>query len=197
MSVDPAYFGVTGFVFPVGSCDYPAEADVRSGVGYGSGAYTGTFSCVATDPAGPHGPHQIFWRLLLDQGLVTDPASDLAWPCYYSGIPDRDTRDNAVCVFNSQGRDQGREHATGERAEFRGVQILVRSATPAGYAKAREIALALDDLQNVVVRISSYAYLVGAVTRTTDVLDLGKGVPAAKRNLYAVNAVAPIRQLSP
>lgn len=45
MPVSEAHFGIAGFAFPVvvgGACDYPDEDDVREGVEYGDGDYTGT-----------------------------------------------------------------------------------------------------------------------------------------------------------
>jgi hypothetical protein len=45
MGVDPSFFGVQGFAFPVvsgGAADYPGVGDVRLGVSYNSGADVGT-----------------------------------------------------------------------------------------------------------------------------------------------------------
>jgi hypothetical protein len=42
MSVDPTIFGVSGFVFPVATTDYPAVGDVAAGVAYNFGTLTGT-----------------------------------------------------------------------------------------------------------------------------------------------------------
>lgn len=141
-----------------------------------------------------HSPADVVRRLLIDLGLGTNGGA--SWPVFTDAEPN--VPDNCITVRDTQGRDGGRDMVTAERAEHHGIQIRVRAGTQsAGYTKARAIAVALDSsvYQEMVVVAAGAggAYKVHAITRTTDVIALGKEVPTAKRSLFTINALISVR----
>lgn len=142
-----------------------------------------------------HSPADVVRRLLIDLGLgAAPPAASSAWPIYTGGEPN--LPDQAITVTDTEGRGHGRDQVTGERQEHHGISIMVRAATfPAGYAKARDVATALDAQYQDVTTLGAARYLVHAVTRTSDVFSLGKESPQSKRSLFSVNALVSLRQL--
>lgn len=181
------------------SCDYPDADDVRLGVVYGNGAYIGTLVCA--DPVLPvpidnllvHSPADIIRRLLIQAGYGSDPPN-LSWPIYAASEPD--LPDSVITVFDTAGVDHGRMSVTGDRAEHHGFQIRVRARDHlTGYAKARAISVAMDEVfyQEVVI-IAGTTYLVHSLNRTTDVLSIGKQVPNSRRNLFTLNGLTSIKR---
>lgn len=142
-----------------------------------------------------HSPADVLRWLLIDLGQGSDPADGAAWPVFASAEPD--SPDSCLTVYDTAGRDSGRSHPDGERAEHHGVQVRVRATSHReGYQKARAIALALDqDVYRDTVVIGDDAYRVWSVSRTGDVLVLGTNIPGSKRHLFTVNAVVSLRQL--
>jgi Bacteriophage minor capsid protein len=141
-----------------------------------------------------HSPAQILRRVLVAQGHGADPPAG-PWPAYCPLEPDKP--DNCLTVQGTAGTDHGRTMIDGERQEFHGVQLRVRASDPlTGYTKARALAVALDTLSRVAVTLSTTAYLLHAVTRTSDVLELSTDTPRTKRHLYTINARFTVRQTS-
>lgn len=143
-----------------------------------------------------HSPADILGQLLVLMGVGTEPTDDLSWPVYVANEPD--LPDNCITVYDTAGRDDGRMQVSGERAEHHGVQVRIRSTThPIGYLKAREVAVALDEdvYQEGVTFDSGESYTVHSVSRTGDVLPLGKESPTSERRLFTVNAVICLKQL--
>lgn len=147
-----------------------------------------------------HSPADIIRKMLVNLGLGVTPSYSAAgkyngspWPVFAGGEPD--TPDSAITVYDTAGVDHGRLMVTGERPEHHGILIRVRSAAhTAGYAKARAIAVALDtDVSFEAATIGSTTYIVWAVTRTTDVLDIGKETNT-NRDLFTVNAIVSLRK---
>lgn len=148
-----------------------------------------------------HSPADIIRQLLVDLGLGNDSNSN-TWPTFVGSEPG--SPDNVLTVFNTAGRDQGRHMIDGTRQTFPGVQIRVRSALPAvGYSKAGTIADALDaSVYNRTVNVETIngvaaaSYTVHALSRTTDVLDIGKDVPNSRRSIYTINATVTLKRNS-
>ena len=141
-----------------------------------------------------HSPAEIVRRVLIALGLGADPqAVSPEWPVY--AVSETNNPDNVITVYNTTGTQSGRTR-DGERQEHHGIQIRVRSAYEAiGYQKARDIAVALDqDVYQEPVAIDGKAYRVHAITRTSDVLSLGRQTPNTERRLFTVNAVVSLRQ---
>lgn len=141
-----------------------------------------------------HSPADILRRTLIATGQGNDPPTS-PWPVYAAGEPN--APDNVVTVYDTLGRGDGRAMPTGERTEHHGVQVRVRAGTHKdGYAKARAVAVALDEsIYDVAVTLDAQQYLVHSVTRTGDVLALGKESPTSRRSLFTINALVTIRAL--
>lgn len=195
MTIDPSIFGLQGFSFPVIPavvCDYPSESDVRYGVIYGDGSFTGTYGQVS-EPATPS-PADILRRVLIAIGIAGDPPI-ITWPCYTSNEPA--SPDNVITTYDVTGRDNGRLQIDGNRVQMYGVQIRVRSVThTVGYAKTKEIATALDiQVYDTVVQIASINWLVHSVSRSSDVIAVGKDVSNSRRSIFTLNVLIHAKQL--
>lgn len=141
-----------------------------------------------------HSPADVVRQLLVDLGHGTDPADNSDWGTYYSFMPEH--RDRVLVVFDTAAVLEGRFQHDGETQEHHGVQIQARSdAYEAGYNKLRAIAVGLDrDVQLSGVTVASTLYTVYAVTRTSDVLSIGKEVEATKRSIFTLNALVALKQ---
>jgi hypothetical protein len=143
-------------------------------------------------------PADVIAQLLIEMGLVTDPTLVplQAWPVYVDVEPT--TPDSCVTVKDTEGKDDGRTMTDGERHQHHGFQVRVRSAAPPiGFVKANAIAVALDQQVNqALVTLGSHTFIVYEITRTGDVLPIGKDTPNSKRSVFTVNCVSPIRQVS-
>lgn len=141
-----------------------------------------------------HSPADVVRQLLVDLSLATTPEDGGAWPAYVGRVPD--SPDEAMILTDTAGIDHGRTAPDGVRHEHHGFQIMLRARTHEdGYPKARAVAVALDEdvsLASVVVR--SATYLVHTITRTTDVIPLGRESPASDRRLFTINALVALRQ---
>jgi len=142
-----------------------------------------------------HSPADIVAQLLVDLSLGSDPTGSSAWPVFVAREPE--TPDNCITVFGTASKKQGRTMNDGEVQEQHGIQVSVRSGTyPTGFAKARAIAVALDESVRLnTVSLESATYTVYGVSRTSGPLDLGKE-PTTKRNVFTINATVTLRQSS-
>ena len=144
-----------------------------------------------------HSPAEVVRRLLIQEGLGSDPADPPGtWPVYANGEPD--TPDSAITVYNTQGRDGGRTMTDGERQEHHGVQVRIRAAAfNTGFSKARAIAVSMDeDIVQEFITIGSASYKVWSISRSSDVLFLGNDTPTSKRKLFTINALVSLRQVA-
>lgn len=141
-----------------------------------------------------HSPADIVRKLLIVLELGSEQASGEPWPVFAAGEPDKP--DSAITVYDTTGVKQGRI-MQGETQERHGVQVRIRAANhTGGYGKARAIAVALDeDVYQETVTIGNARYLVHSISRTSDVLALGKESPNSKRSLFTVNGTVMVRQI--
>lgn len=141
-----------------------------------------------------HSPADIIRYLLIAKGGGTLPSDGSAWPIFESYEPDQP--DNAITLFNTLGVRNGRTHTDGEVQEHHGIQLRIRATHPTvGYAKARALALILDEqVYRDTVDIDGAMYVVWEVNRTSDVLELGKESPETKRHIYTINAIVSVRE---
>lgn len=140
-----------------------------------------------------HSPADVLRRALIDLGLGSAPPAT-PWPVYASSEPS--SPENVITVYDTEGRDEGREMILGERQERHGFQIRVRAGTHTeGYTKARAIAVALDEVVYMrAVSIEGIAYLIWAISRTSDVISLGTNVTSSKRQVFTINGTVSLRQ---
>jgi hypothetical protein len=141
-------------------------------------------------------PADIMRQLIEDLSLGADPSGTASWPIYSSREPN--DPDDCITLYDTSGDLQDTHQKDGEVQEFHGIQLRIRSSDPAtGYAKARALAVALDEtiLQDCVT-LGSNIYAVYSVTRKSGVIPLGKESPTSMRNLFTINAVVRLRQTS-
>lgn len=123
--------------------------------------------------------------------LVEDAGS---WPIYANFMPDQP--DNSLCVYNTEGRKQGRTGPDKESQILYGAQIRVRGTTDAiAYAKTVAIALAFDGVLRSSVLVNSTSFLVNSVNLAQPIIPLGSEVNS-KRRLYTINVLSSITQNS-
>lgn len=143
-----------------------------------------------------HDPSDIVRWLLIGIGQGTDPTASGAWPVC---VEEADLPDSLIVVSDTQGRMDGRIMHTGEQDSHPGVQVKVRAATRRlARAKANQVAIALDEgvLRNAVT-IGANTYCVQSVSRTGDILSIGKEVGSgSKRSLYTINCVISVTQVA-
>jgi hypothetical protein len=122
-------------------------------------------------------PAKVLYDLLLYLGLTTAQDSSVSRELQ---VPD-----DRVTVYDTEGRDLGREMSMGWRLEHRGFQIRVRSRDYAtGYDRAQGIALALD----AVYRTNG----LHAVYRTSPVLYVGTDSPTNQRRIFTLNGLVAL-----
>lgn len=141
-----------------------------------------------------HSPADILRQLLIDLELGTAYVDDAtSWAVFASG--EADMPDDCITVYDTEGRNHGREMVHGERQEHHGFQVRVRARNHAvGYLKARDIAVKLDqEVYQELVTVEEIQYLVHAVTRVGDVLPIGKDAPRSKRSLFTINGIVSLR----
>lgn len=137
-----------------------------------------------------HSPAEIVALELVARGFVSDPELETVWPCFSSVLPDEPA--DAVCVYNTTGVVQGREHRTGKTCESFGLTVMVRSTDEsAGWLKAREVCEALDAIVRAVLKVDNDDYLIQGVHRVSGVIPLG-GEQETGHRLFTINARATI-----
>lgn len=141
-----------------------------------------------------HPPARIIQQLLVDLGLGVDNP-DGTWPIFVNHMPD--SPDNAIAVYDTDGKQFGRNSNEGERQEHYGIQIKVRQdrVDETVQRKIDAIKVAVDEtIYREDVTISSRTYLVQAFTRTSNVLQLGLE-PVSRRRLYTINGTVSLWEI--
>lgn len=137
-------------------------------------------------------PAEIIRQLLVDLELVQD-SQDATWSAFVGFLPD--SPDCAVCVYDTEGRPDGRIMGSGEQIEHPGIQIRIRGPVyRTVWDKVKEIADALSANSGVTVAFESEdAYLVHNISRTGGIMTLGVEVQGSRRNHnFAINAVVTL-----
>jgi hypothetical protein len=144
-----------------------------------------------------HSPADILRYLLIAKGVGVTPVanpSNTAWPIYAHNEPDGP--DNCITVFDVQGKKSGRTMVDGEVQEHHGFQVRIRSSLSTdGYTKARSIAIVMDEqVYQEPISVSSSHYCVHSITRTSDVIPLGKeATTPSKRSICVINGIIMLR----
>lgn len=138
-------------------------------------------------------PADIIYQFLLDAGLAVDTAGD--WQAFVGVLPD--APDNAVCINDTAGREDGRLMADGKKIIHPGIQVTVRGLDYAqAWTKANDIAQAMDAVRLVSVAVdSSTNYLLHNISRSGDIIPMGLEPDSdRRRHLFAVNATVTLSQ---
>lgn len=102
-------------------------------------------------------PAQVVFQLFVDLGLIKKPqdATKADWAGTWNYLPEDDSRDNWVVVFNTGGVKQGRLMGTGQEVIKPTVQLRVRSADAAGgWKKITELSTVLSQAAGQTVSVS-------------------------------------------
>ena len=136
-------------------------------------------------------PAEIIHQLLVDLEVVQQSGD---WPAYVSFMPA--DPDEAVCLYDMSGEDDGRL-MNGPKIHHAGVQVMIRSKTYSnGWAKANEIALALDNQNRSSIAIESSAnYILHNATRRGTIHPLGISEDDdERRHNFTINMVVTVSQ---
>lgn len=145
-----------------------------------------------------HSPADVIRYMLIQHGLGTLHSGSGVpdnWTIFSDVEPDRP--DAVITVYNTMGVKHAQIHVTREVIEDEGIQIRVRSRTPAeGYEKANAIANELDEfvLQETVT-IGTSVYCVHSFNRTSNVIPFPKDsqTPSA-RMVHVFNGLVTLKQ---
>ncbi len=146
-------------------------------------------------------PAFILYKYITDNdiGSMTDPSDALALPLYVSYIPDSiGTKTDLGSLFDVPGVKDGRLMTTGEVIPHHGIDLKIRSRDyVTGWAKAEEIATALDLLKNVIVTISSVTYQFDNISRNSLVNSEGVETKGTrKRYMFSVNFIVTLKRIT-
>lgn len=210
MAVNIRYFGIVGFNFPLpsgggGDCDYPDEGDVREGIVYGNGFYTGYLHGFVGDlnlPASAyHSPADILRAALIKDGLGTAPRDQLDWPVYMSVEPS--SPDNLISCFDTGEESHGKRQYDGRTSYHYATMIRLRSIDHnGGWEKAEQIRAWLDEvLKNLEVTLldstgDPITYLIRSASKVSGVRTLDRESPHSMLRMFTVNCYLSILKRS-
>jgi len=137
-------------------------------------------------------PADVIRQLLIDEGLASNDV-EADW-CAYTGFFPNDPN-QALCVYDMAGKQDGRLMKTGEQIIHPGIQIMIRGLDylPTRF-RAHDIAIGLDAQRKTVVAVESTgSYIVHNVSRIGDIMSLGMEMDGdRRRHLFTINAVVTI-----
>ncbi len=142
-------------------------------------------------------PSDLVRYLLIQLGLGSLPTNPPnSWPIYRGEEPS--TPDNCITVYDTAGRDSGDSQVDGEKFEYVGIQVRIRSASyNVGYVKAEAIAKSMDeDIQNDNIAVGGRVYTLHSLMRSTQVLPIGTESPTSTRLLFTVNGLLSATRVS-
>lgn len=143
-------------------------------------------------------PAQLIRRLILAQGLgVTQVAVDPQpnWTVFTAFLPE--VPNNAIAVYDTEGKRDGRIMRTGEMVEHPGTQVRVRGTDYAGaWQRSQDIATFLDRQNRTTITIAGDGvYLVQSISRVAPVLSVGpEEVGSLRRFNFTINSTMTYRK---
>lgn len=143
-----------------------------------------------------HSPARVLAKLLVDLGVGGDPeASPLpAWPVGWG--QERSDPDNVITCRGASADLQSRDQF-GTQQQREGVTVRVRAGTEAaGQAKTNAVQVALDGVDSRTVTVGASTYRVWSVHRTSGGLHIGKDKPGSHRDVFTLNVLLTVTQLS-
>jgi len=129
---------------------------------------------------------------LLDLGIAKLTGD---WQAFISFLPD--SPNNAIVVYDTAGKVDGRIMKTGERITHPGIQIGIRGANYSALVlKVLEIAEALDNAKRTLIAVDSETtYILHNASRTGDIIPVGvEEVGDRRRHLFTINATITIEE---
>ena len=140
-------------------------------------------------------PADILRNFLVTEGLVAEVGTDVAvpWQAFVSHLPN--VPEDAVCLYDTAGRLDGRMMDTGEQIEHPGIQLVFRSGDYlALWEKVNAVVLALDRILRQLVAIESGTYVrIHSVSRAGSPNYLGiDEMGDRRRHLVSVNVTVTL-----
>lgn len=135
-------------------------------------------------------PAEIFRECLVGLGFGTMPTAQQAWPVYLGFMAD--TPDNALGVYDTAGRLQGRT-VDGTLTKY-GIQVRARGEYLTTYKKLNAIYEALDEVKDDTVILGSNVYVIHVITKTSPVVALGREESKPRHN-FTFNVVINLNQV--
>lgn len=132
----------------------------------------------------------ILRTLLIDRGQGSE---DGEWPIFIGLM--QDAPDDALCIYDTAGKVDGRCLRTGEVFIHPGIQIVVRGRSyPDVFEKVSSLSAFLDGVSNFSVAMDSdAAYTVHNVSRAGAPINLGvEDMGERRRHSFAVNATLTV-----
>jgi hypothetical protein len=138
-----------------------------------------------------YSPADVLRYLLVDLSYGVLPSAGGSWPIYIDAEPD--TPDSLIVVTDTSSILEGKTQPDSQVQERYGFQVLIRGAPgTATFVKANAIMIGMDEAALQTVTISSDAYMVHAISRTTGVLNLGRDSTNSRRIVYTINGTTVI-----
>lgn len=143
-----------------------------------------------------HSPADVLRHALIELGKGTLPTANGDWPIFVGGEPNKP--DNCITCKDTDGIQEGRDMTSGYMQEHEGVQLRIRAVDhQTGWDRSQLLMAALDTLISyLTVSIDSSTYSLEAVTRTTNIINLGKDTTTSKLNVFTINVIVALTQLS-
>lgn len=136
-------------------------------------------------------PADILCSLLEAEGI--SESGD--WSLFVAFMPD--TPDQAICIYDTEGRKDGRLMGSGEMIGHSGIQVLVRCLDyQTGWRKAQAIAVLFDGVRKDSVDMDSEGvYIIDNVSRTAPVESIGlEEINNRRRQQFVINAFVTVNQ---
>lgn len=115
------------------------------------------------------------------------------WPVFVGHLPE--DPDNAICVYDTTGINDGRIMADGEVVAKYGWQVRVRgTAHDIAWGRITAIADALDGAARAAVAVGSNNYTLHSTTRGGSAVSLGQEAEGKRRCGFTLNGTATITE---
>ena len=129
-------------------------------------------------------PAEILAEYIKNEGLMSAPADNTAWPLYVSYLSDSGIKNNAGAIYDTPGLKDGRL-MSGTVIQHYGLRLKIRCTVyNTGWAKIEAIATNLDSVKNKAIVVGGEKYVVANVSRVEPVVHLGAEDGTKKRQLF-------------
>lgn len=138
-------------------------------------------------------PATILAKFIRQEGFMSDPADDIAWPLFISYFPDIKTE--AGAAYDTTGVKDGRLMA-GNVIQDYGIQIKISTAVHnQGWTKIEALTLDLDTVLDGEITIDGEDYIIHNITRSGPPIYIGVEQGTKKRKFFTVNFQVSIKRI--
>lgn len=130
---------------------------------------------------------------LIAQSVVANPDTLPigSWPMYLDGLPDgSNAPNNALAIFDTVGKKQGRMMRTGQSVLFPGIMVHSRAVSrDDAYDKITSVLSAFEALLRAPVTIGSDSKTIQAISIKGNPMSLGELPGDVRRFGFSLNAI--------